>query len=229
MKKVIAICLATFISHSLYSQCNPYFNFEVGKKWTYQNYDAKDKSTGRHEISVHSFFETSGGFIARLKSTIYDKKGKELFNSELEYKCEDGIMYVDMNRFVSTEQLQAFGAYEMQMESENLEIPNQLEPGMELGDGSITITASNSPISMTMNVTISNRKVEAEEEIEVPAGTYNAFKFTSDTGTRIKMGMSIERNYKSVQWYAEDVGMIRSESYDDRGRLQGYSVLSSIE
>lgn len=44
------------------------------------------------------------------------------------------------------------------------------------------------------------------------------------------MNMSfIDKTFKSIDWIAENVGSIRSESYSESDKLQSYRVLKSIE
>jgi hypothetical protein len=47
--------------------------------------------------------------------------------------------------------------------------------------------------------------------------------------TRIMKMSFIDKTFKSIDWIAENVGSIRSESYSESGKLQSYRVLKSIE
>jgi hypothetical protein len=75
-----------------------------------------------------------------------------------------------------------------------------------------------------MSTKITNRKVEILEEITTPAGKYKCAKITYDM--EMKMGMVIK--LKGVEWISQKVGIVRSESYDQKGKLMSYSVLSSF-
>lgn len=79
---------------------------------------------------------------------------------------------------------------------------------------------------MNMSTTIKNRKVEAIENVTTPAGTFKCFKISYDivTDTFLKKVTS-----KAVQWYSENVGMVRTESYGQNGKLDSYSVLTGIQ
>jgi hypothetical protein len=77
---------------------------------------------------------------------------------------------------------------------------------------------------MNMEIKIQDRKVMAKENIEVPAGTYEAWKINSI----IKLDMMMTRETKNVEWIAKDVGVVRSEQYDKNGKLNSYSVLTEI-
>jgi len=76
-----------------------------------------------------------------------------------------------------------------------------------------------------MNVWITNRKVEAIEDITTPAGTFTCYKISSDVETKMMMKISI----KSVEWYAKNVGTVRTESYNNNGKLTGYTLLTDFK
>lgn len=79
---------------------------------------------------------------------------------------------------------------------------------------------------MTMNFKITDRKVEAIEDMTTPAGTFTCFKMSQTTNMKMSF---IDKTFKSVDWIAENVGSVRSESYSDAGALQSYRVLKSID
>ena len=41
--------------------------------------------------------------------------------------------------------------------------------------------------------------------------------------------MGIKTNMQTTEWQARGIGMIRSESYDGKGRLESYTELVSIK
>jgi len=225
MKKIFLVCVLAAPSFNSFSQCNVYFPLQQGMSWTYESYNASDKLTGKNEMTVKEFNSTDNGYEAIVSSVIYDNKGKKISSGELTYTCENGTVFVDMRKFVPEQQLSAMGSYEMEITSDNLEIPSDLKEGQSLKDGTITLTASNAPIPMSIEVRITDRVVKAKEDITVPAGDFGCYKIISSSKMNMKMGMSINNEYRSVQWYAENVGMVRSESYDQNGKLTGYSVL----
>jgi hypothetical protein len=87
------------------------------------------------------------------------------------------------------------------------------------------MNVSNQGMTMMNMVTkISNRKVDAMEEITTPAGKFNCAKISYDVETKMMMLIHM----KGIQWISQKVGVVRSESYDQKGKLVGYSVLASI-
>jgi hypothetical protein len=67
--------------------------------------------------------------------------------------------------------------------------------------------------------------VDAIEDVTTPAGTFNCVKISYDIETKTFMTMRAS----GIEWYAKDVGVVRSESYNGKGKLTGYSVLNDIK
>lgn len=210
-------------------QCNEYYQLQDGSAWEFETYSGKGKLTGRNQQKVISFSKTAKGFDATVNSAMYDEKGKEMMKGDLQFKCENGTVFIDMRNFISEEQLKAFSNYEMKIESENLEIPASLSAGQALKDGKIMITTEDSPIPMKMTVTITDRKVDSRESITTPAGTFDSFKISSKMKLQNQMGVTMNTEFSTVEWIAPKVGVVKSESYNKNGKMNGYTVLSKRE
>jgi len=207
------------------AQCNDYYVLEQGTEWTYENFNKNGKTAGKNQQKVTAYEKTGNGFKATINSVIFSDKGKKVMEGDLEMTCENGVMIMDMRKFIPEEQQKAFSSYEMKMESENLELPSKLSVGQTLKNGSITMTTVGSPIPMNMSVQITDRKVVGKETITTPAGTYECYKITSKSNTQTKMGINMSFEFSSTEWIAEKVGMVKSESFDKNGKSNGYTVL----
>ena len=155
-----------------------------------------------------------------------DAKGKEVHGGEYEFRCEDGIIIIDMRNYIPQEQLQAFGASEMTIDGENLEVPSSLSPGQQLKDGSITVSTQGSAIPFKMTCTISDRKVVGKETINTPMGDLDCYKITSVNTIRNQMGVAMTFRFNVVEWIAPQYGVVKSETYNKNDKLQGYTVLT---
>ncbi len=206
------------------SDCNPYFLLKEGRKWTSANYNAKDKYQGKQSYEVLSLEEESDGkLIANVMLISYDKKDKVVMEKEVEFTCKDGVVEIDMSKYIPEETMEGFKNMDVEMEFEAITIPENLEVGQYLEDGGVNMTISG-PMQMNMEIKIQDRKVMAKENIEVPAGTYEAWKINSI----MKLDMMMTRETKIVEWIAKNVGVVRSEQYDKKGKLNSYTVLTEI-
>ena len=78
---------------------------------------------------------------------------------------------------------------------------------------------------MTMTFAVKNRKVEKKEKLTVGAGTYDAYKITYDMDFK----MLFKKSIKVAQWVVNGVGMIKSETYNSKGELEGSSEMTKFE
>lgn len=225
MRNLIYVVVLLAFSGNGFAQCNEFYQFKEGSEWEMESYDAKGKLSGTNRQKVISYQGSSNSFTAKVHSTVMDKKGKEVMQGDLDFKCQDGTMIIDMRNFINEEQMKAFQNYEMQMQGENLEVPNTISVGQTLKDGSITMTAANSPIPMNMSVSITDRKVVGKESITTPAGTFDCYKITSNSTVKTKMAIGMTIEFSTIEWLAPKVAVVKSESYR-KGKLQGYSLLT---
>ena len=75
-----------------------------------------------------------------------------------------------------------------------------------------------------MRIDVTDRKVEALEKITTPAGTFDCMKITSVCFTK----MLIKSETEMTDWYAPNVGLVRSETYQ-RGKLLTFSELTDLK
>jgi hypothetical protein len=229
MKRILQtlfIFLVATISHAV-AQCNEFYQIDNGSSWEMETYNAKGKLSAVNKQKVTAYATESNGFTATINSAMYNEKGKELMKGDLEMKCNSGTLFIDMRNFISEDQMKSMGSYEMKVESQNLEIPSSLNVGQSLKDGSINITATNSPLPMTTNVLISERKVVGKESITTPAGTFDTYKITSKSTMKSKFGVGITVESSNVEWLAPKVGVVKTESYNPKdNKLRGYTLLT---
>ena len=221
MKTLFAFLLSlVVVVGSSFAQCNPYYIMKVGSKWEITNYNAKGKFQGKQLNEVKAMETTGTGWSTTLGMKLYDKKNEMVYDKDIDMACDNGTVVLDMTRMISEEQMQAYKDMNMKIDMDNIEIPEKLEAGMVLNDGSVTISGD-MPMNITVNIT--DRKVEGKETITTPAGTFECFKITYSVST--KMVMNIKST--GADFIAQGVGMVRNETYNKSGKLTGYSELTS--
>jgi hypothetical protein len=227
MKKITVIfMLSGFLIFNLFSQeCSFYYPKTKGAILEYKSYDKKNSLTGITRHQVKDIIQNGNSVSATIEVEAFDKKEKLLGTNEFTVRCEGGIYYVDMKNYMNTEALAAYKDMDVSIKSDNLEMPSTLKTGDQLNNGSLVITVSSSGVKMmTMTTNITNRKVEAKEKITTEAGTFDCFKISYDI--TVKMMMTMKLN--AIEWYAKDVGMVKSESYSN-GSLSGSTILTAIK
>ena len=228
MKNSILLLLA-FIVTASYAQteCKPYVPYTKGSKWEITNYSPKGKETGKIAYELIDKVETENGITFTIKTTTYDKKGKETYSGQYEAYCVDGKFDFNMAFKMDAAVMQANSGMDVDIDASEFEIPTMEAPaGSTLKDASMVMTVTSNGMGMfTMTILITERKVEAKEDITTPAGTFNCLTLYQKVST--KMFMNIVSYSK--EWYAEGIGMVRSETYDKNKKLTGYSELTKLE
>ena len=227
MKKAILVFFCSiFLYSSLQAQdCVFYYPKTEGAQLEYKNFDKKDKPTGTAIYKVKEFSENENGVKAIIEYQSFDNKGKDLGKNEFSVKCENGVYSVDMKSFLDAQTMEAYKDLQVDITSNNLEMPAKMNIGDELPEGKLIISISSEGMTMmTMTTTISNRKVETKEQVTTEAGTFDCLKITYTITTKSMIGMRFE----AAQWFAEDIGSVKTENYSKGNKISS-TLLTSIK
>ena len=231
MKKLInfllvAISTVLVVQGVSAQDCRAYFPMEEGAVREMTSYDKKDKITGTTIQTVKEVREQGDRIDILVEMEMMDKKGEQFSKGELDFTCEDGVFKVDMRNYLDPNTLQGMGDLEVTVDATELVMPSELKPGMELNDGTIEMTAASGGVNvMSFTTNVKNRKVEGMETITTPAGTFECFKISQDVEVRSIMSVKTS----SIEWVAENVGVVKSESYNKKGKLTGYMLLTKMD
>jgi len=229
MKVLLSITLALLMTVSVAAQtsCKPYIPANKGSKWEVTNYNPKGKIQGKTAYELVEKLEADSATTFTIKSTSTDKKGENPFTQQYKAYCKKGNFEFDMAVMMDPAAVSSYSTMDMDMDATEYTLPSMdAKPGTKLADGKLTVKIGSGGMTMfTMTINVTDRKVEAQEERKTPAGTFKCLKFSQRVNT--KMMVKIEASSK--EWYAEGVGMVRSESYNKGGKLTGYSELTKLE
>jgi hypothetical protein len=224
MRKFIFAAFAFFVAGTALNaqNCNFYFPTKVGTTLEMTSFDKKDKKTGGTKLTI---IKKDGNSVTA-ESEYKDVKGKETFKNEVQVKCENGEFHVNMNNYFDPKAVAAYNGMDVKVETQDLKIPASFTTGQKLPDGGVTVTASQNGFKLlNMVIKIVNRQIAGVEKVTTPAGTFDCLKITYD----IEMKMIFNVKMKGVEYFAKDIGTVRSESYDEKGKLQAYNVLTAIK
>ena len=228
MKYFLHVLIFLFtITLNAQNECSPLVPVTVGSKWEITNYSAKGKEEGKTSYELLEKKETDSGMVFVIKSTAYDKKGEVTYDDQFQALCQDGKYKIDMSFRMSGMGMQNYEGMDIDMKSTNLEFPDMDAPaGTQLKDASLTVNVSTNAMAiMNMVVEITERKIEASESKETPAGKFDCLVLYQKTSMKSVM----KSETYSREWYAKEIGMVRSEVYNKNGKLMGYSELTMLE
>ena len=227
--KTLLTALMTLIISQTFAQtdCKPYLPYDVGTKWELTSFSSKGKEEGKVSYELVDKKVDGNNVIFKVKSITYDKKGKEVLTNDFEAYCKDGKFEFDMSFKMDNAAMQSYENMDFEMDASAFEMPSMDTPvGTNLKDGKLVAKVSSGSISMfTMTIDVIDRKVEAKESLETAAGTFDCLVLTQTTRTK----MMVKTEASSKEWYAEGVGLVKSEIYNKKGKLMGYSELTSFE
>jgi hypothetical protein len=220
---IITSILILFSLTIIAQECEFYYPKLEGTKLEYQQYDKKGKPSGKLVQELVKFESTPTGSEGEFISKSYDDKDELLHEATLSMRCEEGVFYFDMKSYLNPESMESYQDMDVKVDASDAEFPSDLKVGDQLKDASVTVTVTAGVVPMTMVVTITDRKVEAKENITTPAGTFETYKLTQ-TNT---INFGFKTVMQSEEWYSKEVGMVRSITYR-KGKEFSRSELISI-
>mgnify|MGYP006282515021 CR=1 FL=1 len=228
MKKLTLLSLIAmlFMSSIQAQDCVNYFPQEEGSEIEMHSFNKRGKLQSITKQKLVSKEARGDDLVFNIHQVFSDDKGENQMENDFQFICKGESFTIDMKTYFNPSQMEAYENMEMDVDADNLEIPASPQPGQELDDGYISITINTgSPVKVNMTANVTNRKVEGIEKVEVPAGTFKCYKISQQVETKMSF-MNITQ--KSITWYAKDVGVVRSESYNKRDKLTGYQELVAI-
>jgi len=227
LPQIFSFIIINFIVLESFSQkCEPYFPMKEGVEFELTNFDKNDKITGKAIHKVISKTSNGDNMECEIHMISFNEKDQAISSNDYKVYCKNGKFEFDMKMFMDNEELSNYQNMDITVDADFIEVPSNPVEGESLNDGKMVVNIGSSGVKiMSMKLNIFNRKVQALEKITTPAGTYNCVKISFDTETRliVKVTGSV------IEWYCKDVGMVKSESYNKKGKLIGYSMLTDIK
>lgn len=201
---------------------------EEGTSFQYTMTNKKGKTEGITDYSITNVENTGGVTTATMNMKFTDEKGKEIFVSDYKISCSEDVVKIDYNSLVPAQMMKQYTDMGMEMEisGTDIELPNNLSVGQGLDDANVAIAIKMTGMNMNIKVDQLNRVVEKTENVTTPAGNFKCYVITQDN---ISETMGVKQIMQSKLWLAEEVGMVKQETYNKKGDLMSKSVLTSFE
>jgi len=211
--KYLLIAVMTVTGIAAFSQdCKNYFYLQNNKTIEITIANKKGEASGKQVYTVSNFQSSGGTSTSTVNSEMFDKKGKSITKSVSTVKCMNGVMMMDM-KMSMPQTGQDVGSTDAKAENVYLEYPALMKVGDVLKDGHMEIETDNKGMKQTLSLDITNRKVEGNESITTPAGTWQCFRISNNTKMKIKtMGIGIPMNMDVTEWFVPGFGIVKTES-----------------
>jgi hypothetical protein len=227
--KYILSLLICYTATNIFAQskCSRFYPLEEGTSFQYTLYNNKDKVEGTTEYKVTDVNNENGNTNATMKIKFVDSKGKNVIESDYKISCTDDGIKMDYQSLFPTQMKQQYEEMGMEMEitGTDIKIPNSLTVGQTLDDSNINVNMSMTGMKMKINIDNYDRKVESKETVTTTAGTFDCYLLTEKTKSKVMMA---NQEMSGKIWLAEDVGMVKQETYNKKGKLISRMVLTEF-
>lgn len=226
MKNILISFLIVAFPALLSAQDCGFYNFNKGAVLGYQQFDAKGKLTGTSRLTFLDTYRDGDAYIYKVRNETTTENSKEQ-PKPIEYtmRCENGEFYIDMSSMMDPATAATFGA-DVKVTGSELSYPSNLSVGQTLPDASFSISSAASGVAvLSMTIDVTNRVVAARESVTVPAGTFDCFKITYNVDTKMIFKISAT----AALWITKSGAMVKTESYDKKGKLTSSMVLSELK
>lgn len=200
---------------------DPFFGFKKGVKLTFADLDKKGKPTS-HSVNEITKIEGEAPFNCTVEYsvTLLDDKKKSLGIEPMvqTFVIKNGIVTFDENSFAG----QLMQGMDVKISGTLFRFPSNAKVGDTFEDYSILFNMGG--IKSTSHVT--NIRVTSEETITVDGVDIECVVVENTTSSKV-MGIKSEGTQKV--WYGRGYGAVRTENYDDKGKLLTTNALVEIE
>lgn len=229
-KNLILLLLATlafgFVLPS--GDCGSLLFFKEGTRITLTSYGSDDKLLGSSKTTYDKVTKTADGAVVQASQESFDKKGKSQSKSNFTLKCANGTLFFDLKMMLDQKQAESYKDFEVQVEGTDKEIPSNLTVGKTLKDAAVKFSFKTKDGTalpmMNMEINVINRKIAGIENVTSPAGTWECFKLTED----IEIKSIIKMKGSSITWFNYEAGIVKTESYNEKGKLTGKTLLTEL-
>jgi len=224
MKKLIIFVIAVVMTVGGVSAQNIFFSVKEGTKLLYANLNAKGNADSYSRLTIQKVEGSGNNLTISYVAQALDKNRRPNSDAPMEVPLKvtitNGVVEWDMKMFAAPG-TEGF----VEIEGGKIRIPSTLSPGDKLDDVLYTMTL-NMGFKIRTEVALTEQSCLAIEDVTVPAGTFKCHKITQTSKATV---MRKVVTTKTLSWYAPGIGTVKSESYDDKGKIQSSTVLQAIE
>jgi len=213
--KAFATLAFLFFSEILFSQdCSNYYYLQNNKTIEMTITNKKGNESGKMTYTISDSKKSGSSASATLHSEFVDAKGKSITKGTNNVKCENGMMQMDMKVFIPPAQLEQMKSGTASASDVYLEYPASMNIGDQLKDGQLNMDyESVSGLKSSIEISITQRKVEGKESVTTTAGTWECFKISAHNKILAKIAnIGIPINMDVTEWFAPGFGIVKTES-----------------
>jgi hypothetical protein len=191
--------------------CAGYYFLQNNKTIEMAILNKKGEQSSKQVYTVSNVENSGSTTTADLESEMFDRKGKSIVKSSAKIKCESGVMLIDMK--MSMPQQPGLEPSNIKGDNIYMEYPNKMSVGDNLKNATMHLEWDNKGLKQSMDMEVTDRKVEGQEKITTPAGSWDCYKISYKSKTRIKtMGIGVPMNIDGIEYFAPGFGIVKTQS-----------------
>lgn len=232
MKKMLLAIVALLACHTMQAQ---YFCTTQGTELHYVNYDEAGQSLSNETVTVYNVVKNASGESAQYLAKIVTNKTKNntsytLYNWNYGGNvttCQEDLMYgpyikSDSDPAKYDSKARQAMAEELKLKGDNsFTIKKHASAGESIPDRTYSLISN----MLKNEINISGAAYMGEEKVSTTAGKFDCIKISYLKRTKIVLKTETVR---VTEWYAEGIGLIKSESYNTKGEPDGKTILVKI-
>lgn len=232
MKKMLLAIVALLACHTMQAQ---YFCTTQGTELLYVNYDEAGQSLSNETVTVYNVVKNASGESAQYLAKIVTNKTKNntsytLYNWNYDGNvttCQEDLMYgpyikSDSDPAKYDSKARQAMAEELKLKGDNsFTIKKHASAGESIPDRTYSLISN----MLKNEINISGAAYMGEEKVSTTAGKFDCIKISYLKRTKIVLKTETVR---VTEWYAEGIGLVKSESYNTKGEPDGKTILVKI-
>lgn len=232
MKKMLLAIVALLACHTMQAQ---YFCTTQGTELHYVNYDEAGQSLSNETVTVYNVVKNASGESAQYLAKIVTNKTKNntsytLYNWNYDGNvttCQEDLMYgpyikSDSDPAKYDSKARQAMAEELKLKGDNsFTIKKHASAGESIPDRTYSLISN----MLKNEINISGAAYIGEEKVSTTAGKFDCIKISYLKRTKIVLKTETVR---VTEWYAEGIGLVKSESYNTKGEPDGKTILVKI-
>jgi hypothetical protein len=214
MKLPVALTFLFFSGNIWSQECSNYYFLQNNKTIEMTISNNKGNESGKMTYVVSESKKNGSSITATINSEFVDTKGKTITKATNNVKCENGVMQMNMKTFIPPAQMEQMKTGEAKATDVYLEYPAKMNVGDQLKDGQFNMDyESTSGLDCSIDISITERKVEGKETVTTPAGTWECFKISAKNKIDSKISnIGIPITMSVIEWFAPGFGIVKTES-----------------
>ncbi len=195
--------------------CSQLIDLKIGSQLVYHTYDRNEKLIVKSFFKVADEDQTPDGKRFTLFSESKDSKSARIYDAAFVWDCKPGAFLIDLKNYLPPATMSAYQGMEIRGELKQIDYPVQCPLDQVFPDIILNLEAwNNSNKYADIKLQVNNRKMNGEESISCPAGTYKCKKMTYDlTISTVNLGFPATNKFTITEWFSNDVGMVRHDYY----------------